>query len=196
VSDVPFSPVGGNGRSPQSSDDSPVFQASVIDQMVSITPDGDPRLVLSVTIVSRLKNPQDPAAGYEPHPSMECEVWVTLAGADERRLGMALRDLKRLGFDGDDVSRLHPEHPQSFSLLGKSVLVRPRVVGGIEYWNLFWPRVKSQPAGLSRLQETAVCLKEKITSLKKSPTGHSFQGKGSSGSETPGPYQDAVRRLQ
>jgi hypothetical protein len=121
------------------------------------------RVVLTVRVTSEWKDPQDPAAGSEPCPPKEVEVWLGLPGDDDKRLRMALRDLGRLGFNDDDVSKLHPDHPQFCSLVGKDVHVRSKVLNGIEYWNLAWPRVK---VSLDKLREAAAPLKARISALR------------------------------
>jgi hypothetical protein len=140
-----------------------VCQGQIIDQMVTAIAQDDMRVVLTVRVTSELNDPQDQAAGREPCTPKEVEVWLNLAASDEKRLRMTLRDLERLGFADDDLSKLHPDHPQFCSLVGKDVHVRCKVLNGIEYWNLAWPLVK---VSLDKLQEAAAPLKARIAALR------------------------------
>jgi hypothetical protein len=144
----------------------PIFKARVIDQMVT-TRQGDPRIILTIKVLGKLRNVQDPTEGVDECPPSECDVWITLPHNNEERLGMAMRDLERLGFAGDDISRLHPDHPDAFRLLDKDVHVRRKVVGDVEYWNLAWPREKPKPVGVAEMQQAAAPLKAKISALRR-----------------------------
>jgi hypothetical protein len=148
-------------------EDGAVYQAKVIDQMVTRNRDDDLVVIITVALVGKLRNPKNPSDGTEDCPRAEKEVWVAFVDDDENRLRMAVRDMERLGFTDDDVSRLHPEHPQSFRLLDKEVLVRCRILDGNEYWNFAWPREKPAPVEVTELQGRAASLKEKIAAAKK-----------------------------
>jgi hypothetical protein len=81
---------------------------------------------------------------------------------------MAVRDLERLGFPGDDISLLHPEHPEHVSLLGKEVHVRMRVVADNEYWNFCWP---PKALGGEELKSAAASLRVRIAAAKQKGKG-------------------------
>jgi hypothetical protein len=141
----------------------PVYQARIIDQTIVTTDQGDPRLILSVRRTAKLKDGKSLAAGTEPCTPGECEVWLTFSVANETQLRIALTNLKRLGFEDDDVSRLHPDHPNTFNLVGTEVFVRSKTVGEFDYWNLVWPR---EQASLGRVQQAAASLQSRIDAMR------------------------------
>src|SRR5262245_26504406 len=108
-----------------------VYRARITDQMLSLSHDGEPQVVLGIKIQARLKNDKNPSDGTEECPQLEREVRITIVEDDDDRLCMAIRDLERLGFSGDDVTRLHPDHPDCFSLLDKDVYVRMKEGNGV-----------------------------------------------------------------
>jgi hypothetical protein len=95
---------------------------------------------------------------------MEREVWITFPANDENRLRIAISHMERLGFTDDDISRLHPEHPDCNRLVEKEIYVRHKLVGDREYWNLAWPREMS---GLDQTKEIAALVKTKIAALRQ-----------------------------
>jgi hypothetical protein len=121
-------------------EDPVVFKAKIIDQALATSGRGETQLVLTVMLVACLMNPKNPDDGADPCRPQEHEVLISFPEDDEQRLRMAVRDLERLGFEDVNVDRLHPEHADHFTLTGKEVCVRRKVVGGAEYWNLVWPR--------------------------------------------------------
>jgi hypothetical protein len=147
---------------PSTSDDAAVYQAKIIDQMIVTDDQRNIRVILTVTHTARLRNPKNLAAGSEPCDAKECEVWITLTRDDEKRLSRARRDLKSVGFIGDDFIRLHPDHPDGFRLVGRPVHVRCNATNGREYWNLAWPR---EQLSLDQMREAAEALKNKIALL-------------------------------
>lgn len=157
---------GGDNRVPQPT--SNVYKAKIIDQMMTVTHEGDTRIILTVKLTALLKDAHDPGAGAEPCEAKECEVWITVPGGDDdAKLSMALRDLERLDFKDDDISRLHPEHPETVSLVDKEVHVRCKQIGDFEYWNLAWPREKPKAVSVAELQQTTSKLKDKIGTFRK-----------------------------
>jgi len=160
-------------------DDDDVRLARVTDQTVTVADKGDTRIILTVHLLARPEDAQNPTEHTDDGAPQECEVWITLPADDDRRLAMAVRDLDRLGFVGDDVARLHPDHPQTVSLLGREVNVSRRVVGGYVYWNLAWPRRKA--TSVAEL-EAATTLKGKIAAARLKNNG----SKDASPEVTPG----------
>src|SRR5262249_26994751 len=148
-------------------EDGQVFKAKVIDQMLSKNHDEEPQLVLTVKILAKLKDPRNPADGTEECPQLEREVRVTFVAEDEDRLRMAVRDLDGLGYTDDDISRLHPDHPDHFSLLGMEVHVRMKDVGEFQYWNLAWPRERPRPVAVDELKSKAASLQPRLAAARK-----------------------------
>jgi hypothetical protein len=148
--------------------DGKVYQAQIIDQVVTKTNSEVPQvaLVLQVKIKAKLKNDKNPGDGTEACPQLEREVRITFVEDDYDRLRMAVQNLERLGFADDDISRLHPEHPGFFSLLEKEVYVRKKTVNDTEYWNLAWPREKPKAVAIGELQAEATSLKDRIAGAK------------------------------
>jgi hypothetical protein len=157
-------------------DKAPVYRAVIIDQAVKIIDQADKtteeaRIILTVKRLLKLMNPEDPEEGTEACEQGEHEVWITIVGDDVGRLHMALRDLERLGFTDDDISRLHPEHPECFRLVDKHVYIRPATVGDVTYWNIAWPRPKPKAVGVADLQNLAASLKAKIAAVRSRKKG-------------------------
>src|SRR5262249_14491812 len=141
---------------------------AVIDQALAKSANREAQLLLTVRIQARLKNERNRADGAEPCLQAEREVRVTFAEDDEQRLRMAVRDFERLGFPADDISLLHPEHPDHVSLLRKEVHVRKRVVADNEYWNFCWP---PEALGGEELKSAAASLRVRIAAAKQKGKG-------------------------
>jgi len=159
----------GDNNAPQAA--STVFKAKIIDQMVAVTTEGDTRVILTVRVHAQLKDAQDLASGAEPCPAKEHDVWLNIPSDDEPRLRMALRDLERLDFNDDDVSRLHPEHAETVSLVGKEVHVRCKVSGDYAYWNLVWPREKPKAVSVAEFQQKTSKLTDAIRNVREQGSG-------------------------
>jgi hypothetical protein len=160
-----------------------VYQAKVVDQMLAKNPEGELQLVLGVRILAGLKNDRNPGDGTVECPQQEREVSVTFVEDDDNRLRMAARDLKRLGFPDDDISRLHPDHPQCFSLLNKSVLVRMKIVNGFEYWNLAPLREQVAIGDLKRIASPLSAKLAAARQQRKTPRTKRGQDADTSGTE-------------
>ena len=144
-----------------------VYSAKITDQMLSHSRNEEPQVVLGIKIHARLKNAKNPSDGTEDCPQLEREVRITIEQDDYDRLCMAIRDLERLGFSDNDISRLHPDHPECFSLLDKDVYVRMKEVNGSEYWNLAWVREKPKPVAIETLKAKAPALEASIAAARK-----------------------------
>jgi len=154
-----------------------VYCATLTDQAVCTRErDGEVgvQLLFGVRILARLKDDNNPDDGVEECASHERQVLITIPANEPQRLHMAMRDLERLGFADDDVTLLHPDHPQFVSLVGRDVHVRMKVVNGFEYWNFAWPRERPRPASLSTLEVIAARLKDQVAEARK----RSAKGKG------------------
>jgi hypothetical protein len=167
-------------------EDGQVFKAQIIDQMVTYNPKGEAVVLLTVKVLAKLANDRNPGDGTVPCPQRERLVWLALPEDDDDRLRMAVRDLERMGFADDDVSRLHPEHPTCFSVIEKEVHVRIKVINDLEYWNLAWPREKPKPVAVEELKKATESLKGRVAAarqrLKEGPRkGKNAAGPGQSG---------------
>jgi hypothetical protein len=176
LTSLPVEQSGSNVVSPPTQQENRVYKATIIDQTMVTTEQGDTRVILTVRRTAKLKDGRDSAAGNEPCTPKEVEVWITLAADKETQFRIALDNLERLGFQDEDVTRLHPDHPEAFHLVNKEVYVRCKVVGDQEYWNLAWPREK---ISLDQLQQAAGPLNAKIAALRGQ------KGKKKSGSTPP-----------
>jgi hypothetical protein len=158
-----------------------VYQAKVVDQMLTRNGDGELQLVLGVRILTRLKNDRNPGDGTVGCPQQEREVWVTFVDDDEQRLHMAARDLERLGVPDDDIAKLHPDHPQFFCLVDKNVFVRMRIVNDFEFWNFAWPRER---LGIDDLRQVTCRLSAELAEARQKAKKR--RTKGSQAADTPG----------
>ena len=124
-----------------------IYKARIVDQVVT-EPAGEDGLVMTLVLTVRiLANSRTTMT--RAGPTLECDeqerdVLIRIVGDDEDSLRMAIKDLERLGFADDDVSRLHPDHPNAHRLIDKNVHVRCKAGrnGGM-FWNLAWPRSKA-----------------------------------------------------
>jgi hypothetical protein len=157
----------GKGSLPPDKHIDPVFCAQIIDQGMASTADGDLQLVLTVRIHCELNDPQDVSAGVKECAPLEREVKLTFIADNDNRLRMAVRDLDRLGFSGDDICQLHPDHPQTHSLSGRNIHVRRKIVNGVEYFNLAWPGEKPGPVAVDELQDKAKELASRIAAVRR-----------------------------
>src|SRR5262245_59334642 len=93
-----------------------VYAGTIQDQMLSKTPrKGEMMLSLGIKIDGKLKNKKAVADGIEPCPPQEQEVVILFPEDDENRLRIGIDHLEQLGFT-DDIRKLHPEHPEFFSI--------------------------------------------------------------------------------
>ena len=148
---------------PRAAADNSVYAATILDQTLV---DGTRRgtcVILTVSIAGQLRDHRNPAAGTIASQPEEREIWISLPDDDDERLAWGLRDLERLGFDGNDIGRLHPDDPDAVLFKGKQIFVRKRVVGGREFVNLYWPR---QRADLGTIKSRSEPLNAKITALR------------------------------
>jgi hypothetical protein len=148
-------------------EDGKVYRAKVTDQLLSRNNNGEVQIILGVKIQARLKNSKNPSDGTEACPQLQRDVRITIVEDDFERLTMAIRDLERLGFTDDDVSRLHPDNPQFFSLLEQAVYVRMKEHNGNEYWNLAGVNERPRPVALDEMKDSATTLKSRIAAARQ-----------------------------
>lgn len=148
-------------NTPAGFEEGKIYAAEVVDQIVTTTTDDLPQVIVTVCITGRLRSERNPAAGTDPCTRSEVEVKVTFA---PDRVEWATRDLESLGFDDTDISRLHPDHPEHASLLGREVHVRMKVVGDRQFWNLVRLR---QPTPIAALRQAAQGLADSIAAVKE-----------------------------
>ena len=117
----------------------------------------------------------------------ERDIYVTLSD-DQQRLGMALDHLRHLGFEGADVVRLHPDHPDFFSLVWKPVQVRCRMKGDSVYWNFAWSGRRPTAIKLEEAESTAKVLKPLIDRMRGDSIDGDLPGSSSSDSRPPVSY--------
>jgi hypothetical protein len=126
------------------------------------------RLVLTVQVLGPWEDAPAKAGIKQCQPQER--VVVLFFPRNPTLLEQTLCDLAQMGFQGDDIRLLHPDHLTSYSLVGKRVPVRVRRIAGREVCRLAYSRgrVLTLP-GLSRFAET---VKVRITALRGStPTG-------------------------
>lgn len=145
-----------------------IYQGLIVDQLLSASKKDEARLILTVKVTGVLKNDKNPADGVEPCGPQECEVWITIPNDDVNRLRMALRDLERLGFADDDISRLHPDHPDFCSLVDEKVHVRCKSVNDLVYWNLCWP---TTPLSMEQATQHSELLRQTIAKTRRDGQG-------------------------
>jgi hypothetical protein len=156
-------------------DERDVYMARVIDQMLARSANGETQLIVTVQLVAKLRNPKNAAEGTVPCPPAELDVRLNFPETEEDRLARTLRELERLGFADDDVSRLHPDHREFVNLAGTEVHVRMHLFGGLEYWNLYWPPSK---LGGTEAKVAAESLRGRIAAARKKAKGGGKKGAG------------------
>jgi hypothetical protein len=115
--------------STNSFEDRALFAGEIVDQTLSMNRNGELQVITSVRLTEEFHGGK-PVACDVSH----CDVYIT-AAADETRQRIARDQLELLDFTDRDLTRLHPDHPQSVSLIGRKVTVRARVKGEATYWN-------------------------------------------------------------
>ncbi len=147
-------------------EDGALYHGEIVDQMLSQSMDGDLQAIFAVRMTAKV-------VGSEASPCdpFERDIFVTFA-EDETRRKIAHGQIKRLGFTDPDLSRLHPDHPQAASMVGKRVMARAKVKGESTYWNFAWERPK--PLDLAAAQAAAA----KLAGLK-SPSNGTIPGQSS-----------------
>ena len=146
-----------------------VYQAKIVDQIVSRNRHDELQVVFTTEVSGKLTNERDPNCPVESVGTFERDVYLTFSG-EEQRLRMALDHLKRLGFDESDVVKLHPDHPESVSMVGKEVRVRPKIIADVAYWNFAWSGWRPAALKLEEAQPTATQLKRKIELMRGNST--------------------------
>ncbi len=149
-------------------DADPVFIGSVSDQYLATTEYGDLQLILTIDITGRLRDPGDRGAGTEDAPQEQREIRLTFSDDEGRAMPMriSVENLCRLGFADSDLSRLHPDHAEFHSLLGRDVHIRPREKGGVTYWNLAWPSSRPRPAPLDAVVDRMPGLRRRVEQIQ------------------------------
>ena len=142
-----------------------VYAGVIVDQALNETADGALQVILTVRLDAKLRDGQDINAGSDPCDPFDVPTIINLALG--QYLDLALANLRRLGFEGDEFDRLHPDHPEAVLLLDRPVHMRKRAKGGAVYWNLVWPR---RQASLGQAQSAAARLKQHLAKADGRPT--------------------------
>jgi hypothetical protein len=145
-----------------------IFSGSVVDQFLAETEYGDLQLILTIDVTSRLRDPRDRGAGTEDVPREQHETRLTFSETErgEKATQISIKNLGRFGFTGTDFSRLHPDHEDFYSLIGRDVHIRPREKDGVTYWNLAWPRSRPRPAPLDDVVERMPGLRRRVEQIQ------------------------------
>lgn len=138
-----------------------VYRAEIMRQSIDLDGAGNKRLILTVRLRAKLRDPWNPSRGADDCPIADEEVWITVVPDNPTRMRFAARDLDQLGLADHDISRLHPQHPELHCLVGRQVYVRPRSSHGAEYWNLMWFE-KSKSVSFDDLCAEAATLKTQL----------------------------------
>ena len=132
--------------------DGTMYAATVVDQLVTTDRSGEVQVILTVETTARVTDEQSPADSHAPCPPGEREVWLSFPAADENRLRIGLMHLARFGVAPAELNRLHPDHPGVLTLTGTPVYVKSKVINGLVYWNLVWPRERPKEVPLGTLK--------------------------------------------
>lgn len=159
-------------------EDGAIYRATICDQTMTKNLDGDPQVVFTTRIDGKVRSGVNEDGQVDPIDVFERDVYLTFS-KDEQKLRIAVNQLERLGFDDTNVAKLHPEHPEFFSVVNQAVYVRCRVKGDATYWNLAWPRRRAKVVGLEDMQTVAAGLQEEILNLRSKSQGGSVPEKGS-----------------
>lgn len=164
-------------------EDGAVYQAAITDQMVTRNKNGELQVVFTTRISAKVRDGLSQVDDPEPIEAFERDVFLTLSD-DNEKLRMAMDHLDRLGFHEADISKLHPDHSEFVSFVGRQVYVRCRAKGDAAYFNFAWPRWRPAPAGLDETRKTAATLQAKIEEIQRKagtvaadrrPAGGSFE---------------------
>jgi len=89
-------------------EDGSVFQATICDQILSRNRNDELQIIFTVQITAKATTDLGSGVGMEP---FERDVFVTLS-EDGQKLNIARENLKRLGVEGVDIIKFHPDHPE------------------------------------------------------------------------------------
>jgi hypothetical protein len=149
-----------DGKAPSNST---VYRGTICDQTVRTNSNHELQVVLTVTVDAAVHSDQSGNAVTDPVDPVDRYVYLTIS-SNEDRLRIAMQQLSRLGFNHDDLARLHPDHEEFQSLVGREVFVVPRTSGERTYWNLWWPRSKA--VDVQRIRELQQPLQSKIAAIQ------------------------------
>jgi hypothetical protein len=123
------------------------------------------RLALSIKVLGGRQEGGATGARIVKEPPEE-RVVVLLFPRAPSLLARTLGELEQLGFDDDDITRLHPDHLDCYTLVGRKVRVRVTLLGGREWWRLVW--LPGKVLTLDSLSRLAEPLKTRIAALRGS----------------------------
>lgn len=133
------------------------YYAEIIDQGFRDIK-GQEVFILTAHIQGKVSNPNNPESNLTPMPKYtEIEILNFFPTDNAEQFDWRVNDLRRLGFDGDDLTQLDPGHENHVSLVGKKTLVKCQIKekDGKErtYWNLMFQGKKSEPLSADRLSK-------------------------------------------
>lgn len=160
----------------QAEDPGGLYAGEVTDQLLASGKSGEIQLILTAKVTALVKDEKAPSESAIPCTHQEAEVWLNFSETNEKLFHMSLKNLEQLGFTDPDLSRLHPDHPQCHLLVGTKVYLRAKVINGLTYWNLAWPRERPKPIEIGALKSATDTLAARITAMrskksKGTPTG-------------------------
>ena len=135
-------------------EDGSVFQATICDQILSRNLNEELQIIFTVQITAKATTDPGSSVGMEPMEPFERDVYLTLS-EDGQKLNIARENLKRLGVEGVDIIKFHPDHPEFVSLIDKEVQVRCRIKGDSTYWNFSWTSFRPPAISLKEAEAAA-----------------------------------------
>lgn len=151
------------------------YYAEIIDQGLSKTKTGKVNIKFYLRVLGKVKNPFDVENSLEEIPGYhEIEMVFWLDGTEDQ-LNFRLKDLQRMGLEGDDLTVVDPRHEKHQSFKGHKLMVAPKIQetdnGNRIYWNpLAEPKQKKRFIGdvsLDEAKQSLSSLSERIRNLNK-----------------------------
>ena len=171
-------------------EDGAYYVGKIVDQAVTQDKNDYLKLIVGVALEGKLSDKFNPDGGVDPvaqvktpdgekPPVINVNLNFSALDATEERRDILVNDLERLGFDNDDIMTLDPEHPEHFSLVGKTVYVTSKISSYNGQSSVFWnfrspkryvPKIKEEKK--EQVQNTARDLWRKARAPRVAvPTG-------------------------
>ena len=137
------------------------YSATIKDQQLVFTGKEEnqiPTLILTCSLTGELIDSFDPDKGTVAAPKLDVDVMFRFDPSGN--MDMTLDHLARLGFTGDDLEQLGPDHKKHHSFVGTVVTVsatkKMKNDREVTYWNLRFPKkFQNRKVGKGELTKSA-----------------------------------------
>lgn len=141
-----------------------LYRGTIKDQQVILMGKKDvqyPALMLTIGLEGEVIDAFKPDRGVQPCPRIDVDAFLKFDDANGQGMEIAMNDLERLGFEGDDIEELNPANGKKHqSFVGRIVHISPNVTMRNDkesiFWNLRFPRsLENSKLGKGELSKTS-----------------------------------------